>query len=351
MDTLKKTPSDALIAVTHRCNAKCVMCNIWQSSAADALQPEHIRKLPASLRTVNLSGGEPFLRDDLPEFVREVKARCPNAQITISTNGFLVQRILRMMDDIRKIDPTVRLAVSIDGVGETHDDVRGAAGFFDKAMELIRSLLDAGFAGLRQSMTISETNADQLPAVSELARSLGLELGIVAAHGAETHLGVSDEIAGNMPASLGDSFGVVISRWLRQWRPKQWLRAHFAAYTYEYLLGRRWRFSCKAGEDFFFLQADGTVYSCSVAGAAMGNITTDDWADIWTGPAGEAARKNARNCKKYCWMICTVRGVYRQNAVRVLTWIVYHKILAHLRLLKLPKPACRCDNCGDSGRR
>ena len=62
-------PRDAVIAVTHRCNAHCVMCNVWKSRRRDELQPEHMGKLPASLKTINLSGGEPFLRADLPEFV------------------------------------------------------------------------------------------------------------------------------------------------------------------------------------------------------------------------------------------------------------------------------------------
>ncbi len=338
-------PSDALVAVTHRCNAKCVMCNIWQSTAQDALLPEHMRKLPTSLRTVNLTGGEPFLRDDLPDFVREVKARCPNARITISTNGFLVARTLKMMEEIREIDPAIRLAVSIDGIGKVHDEIRGKAGFFDNAMELIHGLLDVDFDSLRLGMTVSEKNADQLPAVAELARSLGLELGIVAAHGARTHLGVDDRVAGQMPPELGEAFGQVVSGWLRQWQPKQWLRAHFAAYTYEYLLGRRLRFSCKAGEDFFFLQADGNVYNCSVIGSKMGNIISDEWSDIWTGQAGCDARKIACNCKQWCWMICTVRGIYRHSAAKVIAWILYHKILAHLRLLTLPKASgSRC--CG-----
>jgi radical SAM protein with 4Fe4S-binding SPASM domain len=324
------------------------MCNIWKSAAKDALLPEHMQKLPAGLRTVNLTGGEPFLRDDLPAFVREVKSRCPRATITISTNGYLTERILRMMEEIRRIDPAIRLAVSIDGVGKAHDIIRGADGFFDKAMELIRALLDSGFEGLRLSMTISEKNASQLPAVAELARSLGLELGIVAAHGASTHLGVEDGIAGKMPPELGEAFGKVVSQWLRQWRPKQWLRGHFAAYTYEYLMGRRWRFCCKAGEDFFFVQADGEAYNCSVVGSTMGNIIDDQWSEIWTGQAGCAAREISANCKQWCWMICTVRGVYRQNAAKVAAWILYHKLLAHLRLLKFSK-SVDCGECAGGG--
>ncbi len=326
-----RQPSDAIIAITHRCNAKCVMCNVWQSKAQDAITPACLDKLPASLRTVNITGGEPFLRDDLGLFVRQVRQRCPRAQITISTNGYLVERTVEMMDEIRKIDPTIRLAVSLDGLRETHDEIRGEAGFFDHATELLRRLAKAGFEGLRLSMTVSARNVSQLPEIANLAKSLGLELGIVAVHGAETHLGVSAGIAGEMPQNTSEIFGLVIEKLLRSWTPKLWLRAHFTARTHRYLLGKPKRFRCSAGRGFFFIQADGEVYNCSVLGTSMGNILTDDWQEIWTGQAGCDARARARACTQSCWMICTVRDLYRRDAIRVAGWILWHKLLAHLQ--------------------
>ncbi len=58
-------PVDALLAVTYRCNARCVMCGIWKSDPCSETPAETYRKLPSTLRDINLSGGEPFLRDDL----------------------------------------------------------------------------------------------------------------------------------------------------------------------------------------------------------------------------------------------------------------------------------------------
>ena len=106
-----KDPSDAIVAVTHRCNARCVMCNVWKNTQTDVLQPLDMRKLPPALRTVNLTGGEPFLRPDLPEFVRQVRLRCPDAQITISTNAYLPDRI----------DEIARCHIST-GPGSARDD-------------------------------------------------------------------------------------------------------------------------------------------------------------------------------------------------------------------------------------
>ena len=334
--------ADAIVAVTHRCNAHCAMCNIWQSKAVDELTPEHMRKLPVSLRTVNLTGGEPFLRTDLADFVREVRQRCPRAIITISTNAYLPDRIVERMAEIRRIDPAVRLAVSLDGIGEAHDRIRGDEGVFERVCTLLDRLPANGFPkeNLRLSMTVFRDNLDQVLAVSEFAAARGLEVGIVAAHAAETHLGVDESRFAAMPDGLQEPFGPfqkIAADWLRAWRPKQWLRAHFADHTYRYLAGRRWRFRCRAGDDFFFVQADGTVYSCSVCGKRMGNLAVDDWETIWRGPPADEARQFVRTCPRSCWMICTARSVYRRKAPQVIAWVLWKKLLAHLRCFRLPK--------------
>ena len=68
-------PFDAVIAVTYRCNARCQMCNIWQVKDHDDCKPEDYRVIPTSLRHINVSGGEPFLRADLPEIIWPVRFR------------------------------------------------------------------------------------------------------------------------------------------------------------------------------------------------------------------------------------------------------------------------------------
>ena len=296
-------PADAVIAVTFRCNAQCVMCNVWRNDAPDQLQPRHMRTLPPSLRTVNLSGGEPFLRDDLPEFVRELRKQCPKAKITISTNGLLADRIMDAWPRIRQIDPSVRLAVSLDGIGQAHDRVRGTDGAFEKVVDLLDRLATDSRKVLRLGMTLTESNLAELPGVAEFARRRGLELGLVAAHACETHLGVETLSPPHVTDELTDALRETIGRWLRSARPKQWLRAHFAWYTHRYILGQPWRFQCRGGDDFCFVQADGTVHSCSVLGREMGSLIDQSWSQIWSGPSAVRARAAARQCQRNCWMI------------------------------------------------
>jgi MoaA/NifB/PqqE/SkfB family radical SAM enzyme len=119
-------PIGCVAAVTYRCNSRCAMCDIWKQTPAERpeLSPEDYRWLPASLRSINVSGGEPFLRDDLVEIVRVMREACPRARVVISTNGLATQRIVAAVPLMR--DVAVR--VSVDGVGEAHDTLRGVQG-------------------------------------------------------------------------------------------------------------------------------------------------------------------------------------------------------------------------------
>ena len=103
------------------------------------------------------------------------------------------------------------------------------------------------------------------------------------------------------------------------------------------MAGQPWRFRCHAGDDFFFVQADATVYSCSVCGQKMGNLDSEDWPTIWQGAAARKARQFVRTCPRSCWMICTARSVYHRKAPQIVAWILWKKLLAHLRRFRLPK--------------
>jgi len=98
MNTIK----DIVLAVTYQCNSRCGFCNIWRSQESFSCQPDDYKKLPHNIKNVNISGGEPFLRDDLPEIIKTIKNQCPKAKIIISTNGFTPSRIKEQMQRILK---------------------------------------------------------------------------------------------------------------------------------------------------------------------------------------------------------------------------------------------------------
>ena len=88
-----KLPTDAIIAVTYKCNSKCVMCDILKKPVCEEIDVHSYTKLPSSLKYINVSGGEPFLRKNLPEVITVLNETCNNPRIGISTNGLLTERL------------------------------------------------------------------------------------------------------------------------------------------------------------------------------------------------------------------------------------------------------------------
>ena len=83
------------VIVTYRCNARCNMCNRYKapSKQEEEISIDTIKKLPMMYFT-NITGGEPFIRTDLKEIVRELYKK--SERIVISTNGFFTDRIVEL---------------------------------------------------------------------------------------------------------------------------------------------------------------------------------------------------------------------------------------------------------------
>ena len=89
----------ASIILTYRCNAKCNMCYAWKNPTkpSEEIGVDVISKLPEMFFT-NITGGEPFVRQDLPEIVEVLRRK--SKRIVISTNGYFTDRIIALLKDI-----------------------------------------------------------------------------------------------------------------------------------------------------------------------------------------------------------------------------------------------------------
>ena len=103
------------VIVTYRCNARCSMCNRYKapSKPEEEISIETIKKLPKMYFT-NITGGEPFIRTDLKDIVRELYKK--SDRIVISTNGFFTDRII----DLAKEFPQIGIHISIEGLEKTN---------------------------------------------------------------------------------------------------------------------------------------------------------------------------------------------------------------------------------------
>lgn len=98
------------VIVTYRCNARCSMCNRYKapSKPEEEISIETIKKLPKMYFT-NITGGEPFIRTDLKDIVRELYKK--SDRIVISTNGFFTDRIVDLCKEFPQIGIVFQLKV------------------------------------------------------------------------------------------------------------------------------------------------------------------------------------------------------------------------------------------------
>ena len=93
---LRPRPLNLTFSVTYRCNAKCRTCNVWKKRVDDLTLLEYTRLFASvgrSLYWATFSGGEPFLRPDLPDIIIACYEQCRPAIVNIPTNGLLKARL------------------------------------------------------------------------------------------------------------------------------------------------------------------------------------------------------------------------------------------------------------------
>ena len=165
------------VIVTYRCNARCNMCSRYKepSRPEEEISLETIRKLPKMYFT-NITGGEPFLRTDLKEIVRELYKK--SDRIVISTNGYFTDRIL----DLAREFPQVGIRISIEGLEETNNEIRGLENGFQRGYGTLKKLREMGMKDVGFGMTVQEKNAPELVPLYEISDRLGMEFATASLH-------------------------------------------------------------------------------------------------------------------------------------------------------------------------
>jgi len=315
-------PMGCVAAVTYRCDARCEMCDIWKqrSDPERELRPSDYEWLPRSLRSVNLSGGEPFLREDLAEITGVVHRACPRARVVVSTNGLAPDRIERTMASMAG----VAVRVSIDAVGELHDRIRGVEGAFERAVETVERLKRMGVEDLGLAATSSGENPGQLLKVRELAGELGVAFTASAVHSSPIFFGAQSDERPESEGAAREMLEIMHDQ-LRSRRPRDWGLAYYMRGLADYVRGKPRRLPCHAGSDFFYLDPWGDVYPCNVQGTKMGNIRDGSFAEL-AQRSRDVVGPAVAGCEEQCWMVCTVAPPMRRRPLRPLCWIAGAKL-------------------------
>lgn len=168
-----KSPISVCYQVTTRCNYSCAHCLSSSGPYADHGLPgdEALRLIDllcdAGIKRINMTGGEPLLRKDLPLLCE--RANQNGVEVVLTSNGsFHSDRITAAL---RKSIQFVQ--ISIDGPEELNDRLRHP-GAFQRALCAIRHYIESEIE-VRINCTLQRANADQTQYILDLAATLGVK--------------------------------------------------------------------------------------------------------------------------------------------------------------------------------
>ncbi|MCD8387151.1 MAG: radical SAM protein [Bacteroidales bacterium] len=324
-------PTDASIILTYRCPMQCKMCNIWKfpTKKSEEITAADLRSLP-QLKFINLTGGEPFVRDDLAEIIEECYKH--TSRIVISTSGWLQDRVI----EIAKRFPNIGIRISIEGLSAKNDELRGRPGGFDKGLSTLLTLKEMGLKDIGFGCTVSNNNSKDMLALYQLSKSLGMEFATASFHNSYYFHKEDNEVTNRQEVCA--DFEQLIEWQLQEKHPKSWFRAFFNMGLINYIEGGKRMLPCEAGSANFFIDPWGEVYPCNGLEErywkeSMGNIRQASFDEIWNSPQAERVRALVRKCPKNCWMVGTASPVMHKYIKHPLQWAIKNKIRS-LRGLK-----------------
>ncbi len=307
------------------------MCNIWNTPPRPDPKIEQIQAFFAEnkstlrdLKFVQLTGGEPYLRDDLPAIAEIVHHAAPDCMIWIPTNGLLPEKIRDITFRIAEKIGGSRLGVtvSLDGDAEVNDIQRGVDGSFKNAVRTIKNLSELrkkhGFS-LSTGFTLTEKNYVYAPIVQKIAYRLGSDYSFRPVNLSEHYYKNTDQSTKLDPDEIIpylDYIGINL-------RQQKKILNNITKYAYiqgakEFIKGHR-TLPCTAGTESIYIDTVGDVYPCLVMNHKLGNIYQHSVEDILASPSAWKARELIENqdCPT-CWLECEVYRDLKKDKKRLL---------------------------------
>lgn len=317
------------VIVTYRCNAKCTMCNRYKvpSKPEEEISIETIKKLPEMYFT-NITGGEPFIRDDLKDIVRELLKK--SDRIVISTNGFFTDRIVELCKEF----PQVGIRISIEGLEKTNNEIRGLDGGFNRGCTTLKKLVDMGMKDVGFGMTVQDRNAADLVPLYNISDELGMEFATASLHNSFYFVESNNIIKDRL--TVAQNFEDLINRLLDSNSPKKWFRAYFNHGLINYIFSQKRLLPCDMSFDTFFIDPYGDVMPCNGTKEkqVMGNLNRQSWEELWNSEQAEKVRSFVRNCDRNCWMIGSVSPAMHKYIYKPAAWVIKHKFLRFFKKKK-----------------
>lgn len=312
--------------IINKCNAHCSFCFIFTDDSRydpswwpsfDEIE-RITRGVGPELYNVNLTGGEPFIRDDVAEIVRAYALNAKIRSVQITTNGWFTTRVER---DVRSMlrnhpDLAVSITMSLDALGPEHDRVRRLPGLFERLVNTFHALaaLKEERLAINFNVTVSTLNQDYLDEVYDfLTKQLrATSIGAIAVRGNPLDPATKEFDIRKYNAFAARIEGGLKSGELRGYQgfpgadlinAKNILaRRHISrtVETGEYIS------PCYAGQLLAVLHANGDVYPCEILHEKIGNLKDYDYdfQRLWTDHRQRELAKWIRDTNCHCSFEC-----------------------------------------------
>ena len=297
-------PQAVSLEVTHRCIAKCVMCNIWRIPkdnpllAADDWLALLSRDLFTDLVELDITGGEPFLRSDLTDILNAVcrlkRRHLPSLQsIAVTTNGILTDRILlesrKILEVAGREGVDLILVCAMDAVREDHDAIRRYPGAWDQVDQTIQGLkkLRIDFSNLIIGLktTILPLNIGQLDAIARYAVQNELFTIIspcIVTNGRYLNTDRAEDLT--FTREQGQEMIRFFQKGTSRW-------SYHEDRLVRYLQTGRMKKPCSCGFNYFFIRSQGDLMPCPMINVSPGNVTLNPIEELLASPSAIRLRR------------------------------------------------------------
>jgi len=320
-ETLEILPRTVWIAITYKCNSRCKMCGIWkkyQKNPELAKEEMTLKELEKFLdkndylRDITLSGGEPYLTNLKEMYLLLDKKGYPTGT---ATNGILKDSIIKTEEELLKElsgKNNHGITISIDGLEEEHDRVRGTPGLFKKAVELVKWGIEQRkkykFFSINVSHTITENNYKRLLEFIDYFINLGLKPGDISFRPTQVSTGYYGEIdekeVPKETEELINELKKVMNKY--PYYRKDWFYANMINYLRN---PKTFRFRCYASLTFVYIDPYWNVFPCTIIPESIGNLRDYNFSlkRLLRNKKSKEARKKIKRGKcPNCWSNCNV---------------------------------------------
>lgn len=319
----KILPLSLAISLTYRCNSRCKTCNIYKKKADELTLSEYEKIFKSIGKTplwFTLSGGEPFIREDINKICQMIYEYCRPKIINIATNGILSDKIIKDVSCILKSCPDLKLIInlSIDEIGSRHDEIRGVKDNFKYVINTFHALKNLNSKNLIVGIhtVISRYNVKNFSNIFDYIISLKPDSYIVEIAQERVEL---DTVGTYIAPTKEEYISAIniLSNSIKKQRYSglvkliQLFRLEYYELTKHILIENRKFITCYAGFASAQIMPDGKVWACCIKGDSLGNLRETDYDFRWVWFSDVADRIRDSIKKRGCF--CTSAAIFYTN--------------------------------------